>query len=627
MQEIQLDNCGIVSNARAHHARRAGGACGVLPGVYLCAIDVAVHSDTFLHLILVLPAGVLLSMSRSKCSVVVSGLVGLLLAGCSSTGDEKSISGNDVIDVETAVGTELVRLAPIVVDVVRGGDVGSVEGGSHCLPDEDLFYGDDQSIIDEDELTEIFRNRIIAANIEVVGDPVATPEQPSQWIAERVIAGTVYRMKASICYSDSGIGNSGSKGIAVVNVDWKIHGRTGGEAIFRLKTEGYGEVDGDRSGAEKEVFRQAFSQAIGNLLADPDFQRVMSGTFETVPNVNSNRFFSIKGSRPWQDPLETRREEIVTNVVTIFVEDRRGFGFFVDDQGHVLTNARLVGAADLVAVKFANGDRLMGDVIATNAKLDVALIKTEPVQAAGLPLQTQPPALGSPVFASASSENVHTDEGLARGTVNAHRVDEGVRLFQSEIVAAPHSSGGPVLDANGNVIGITANPLGPVGDSNSISLDVGFFVPIADALDALGVQIIHASPPRPKTLEADTRPPSGNDLTISVASGPESADPKRTVGATVRDNGSKVEPLPAELPLPGIWSSKRNDVWGYQGFGGAGDAVTILTTIPLQMIDRKGGWGLFSYQTPRGTGQKWLQLTDVHRNGLSAADFSAMYGL
>lgn len=541
-------------------------------------------------------------------------LAGVLLAGCSMFTDKAPVVGAEVVDTEPAARIEPLQLARVDIQVKRGEDIGSLEGGALCLPNESLIYGKDRATVYPDELSDIFLHELEAARYQVISDPVATVENPEDWKAERMIVPKVFRMQANICYPGSGVGQWKSKGAAAVAVEWQIHSRAGGSPIYTLKTEGYAQVENSQYEGDKEVFRKAFGAAVRNMLNDRLFTRQITRAATTPTADTPAAFLPISGPPVSQRPIAERLAEVKANVVKIAAGENGGAGFFIDQGRHVLTTAGTVGRTPRVTVTLADGTEVTGTVLLANGQRDVALIVTEPVDVDGLPLMIDMPDVGAPVFAPGVTQPGRPKTEPAVGVITAIREDGGLTLIQSTIASSPGIGGGPLIDAHGNVVGIAANAPKGGPDSENKLLDVSFFVPVKDALDGLGVLIERPQLPEPvmpDIREADARPAKGDSLTLETARGPRGKPVPRPAADAPRFE----EPLPKpDPPLPGIWRSRRDTVWGYEAFGGGGDGVTVLTKVPMKMVERRATWGLFSYHTPRGPGQKWIRLADVQRD-------------
>ena len=134
-------------------------------------------------------------------------------------------------------------------------------------------------------------------------------------------------------------------------------------------------------------------------------------------------------------------------------------------QGRVLTNAHNV-RGDEVTVTFADGRTAVGRVAGLDVDADVAVLETDTGDAAPLTWATGTSAgIGMPVFALANpgGRGLRVTFGFVSGVDRTFRGPRGVRITGSLEHTAPllpGSSGGPVLDAGGQLAGINTNRLG-----------------------------------------------------------------------------------------------------------------------------------------------------------------------
>ena len=135
-----------------------------------------------------------------------------------------------------------------------------------------------------------------------------------------------------------------------------------------------------------------------------------------------------------------------------------GSGFFVDDS-EIITNLHVVEGASHAVARTSSG-----------AELDVTGVVAEPRDGADairlsvaergagrtmLPLRTDLPAVGEPVVVIGAPRGL--EQTVTSGIVSAIRPSHDVwgEVFQMDAAISPGSSGGPVLDADGEVVGIT----------------------------------------------------------------------------------------------------------------------------------------------------------------------------
>jgi serine protease Do len=134
-------------------------------------------------------------------------------------------------------------------------------------------------------------------------------------------------------------------------------------------------------------------------------------------------------------------------------------------EGRVLTNAHNV-RGDQVTVTFADGRTAEGSVAGNDIDADLAVIDVDTGGAPALPWAADSaPGVGTPVFALANpgGRGLRVTFGFVSGIERTFRGPRGRRISGSLEHTAPllpGSSGGPVLDAGGQLLGINTNRLG-----------------------------------------------------------------------------------------------------------------------------------------------------------------------
>jgi serine protease Do len=156
-------------------------------------------------------------------------------------------------------------------------------------------------------------------------------------------------------------------------------------------------------------------------------------------------------------------EEAGSSVVGIGQRWGVGSGIVLGE-GRVLTNAHNVRGSH-VTVTFADGDTAEGTVAGHDMDGDLAVIEVDTGHAPALPWADGAPAVGTPVFglANPGGRGLRVTFGFVSGIDRSFRGPRGLRITGSLEHTAPllpGSSGGPVLNAAGQLLGINTNRLG-----------------------------------------------------------------------------------------------------------------------------------------------------------------------
>jgi len=136
-----------------------------------------------------------------------------------------------------------------------------------------------------------------------------------------------------------------------------------------------------------------------------------------------------------------------------------GSGFVVDADGYILTNDHVIAGPGQLTVFFDSGARLTPQVIASDPARDIALLKVE----SGRTLRALPLAIeareGEEVLAIGYPLDLDGGMSVTQGIVSAFRSYGGVDYVQTDAATNKGSSGGPLLNRRGEVVGMSSRAL------------------------------------------------------------------------------------------------------------------------------------------------------------------------
>lgn len=162
-----------------------------------------------------------------------------------------------------------------------------------------------------------------------------------------------------------------------------------------------------------------------------------------------------------------------------------GSGFVIDKDGHIVTNYHVIEGADEVFVNFSQDDRLKATVVGVDPQTDVALLKIDAHRRALAPSQ-----IGNSGFVHVGDQVVAIgnpfglDRTVTSGIVSAlqrqiispsnYPID---KIIQTDAAINRGNSGGPLLNADGEVIGVNTQ-IATGGNGSEGNVGIGFAIPI-----------------------------------------------------------------------------------------------------------------------------------------------------
>jgi putative serine protease PepD len=185
-------------------------------------------------------------------------------------------------------------------------------------------------------------------------------------------------------------------------------------------------------------------------------------------------------------PVTDLYRQVVPSVVLITTsEGSLGSGVIVTDTGIVLTAHHVISGGGDISILFADGTKTVATVAAANPKIDIAALIPKKLPevvvpatlGGGVAVGSDVVAIGNPLGLR-DSITTGIISGLNRTTKT--KVGELSGLIQFDAAVNPGSSGGPLLNSQGLVVGVIVSIADP-GDDEAFA-GIGFAVPIGTAL-------------------------------------------------------------------------------------------------------------------------------------------------
>lgn len=266
---------------------------------------------------------------------------------------------------------------------------------------------------------------------------------------------------------------------------------------------------------EPSVMAESTEPIQGNFIA-----RAVEKVGPAVVRIDATRRVKSPSSAPFRNPLLDRffGEDLPAEPERL--ERGTGSGLILSAQGQLITNAHVVEGADVVDITLRDGRTFEGVVLGRDRVTDIAVVK---IEAQGLPVVQMggAEALVPGQWAIAIGNPLGLDNTVTAGIISATGrssaqvgiPDKRVRFIQTDAAINPGNSGGPLLNEQGQVIGI----------NTAIRADaqgLGFAIPIETALRVadqlftsgtaehpfLGIQMVDLTPATKSLLQQQQFP-------------------------------------------------------------------------------------------------------------------------
>jgi putative serine protease PepD len=222
-----------------------------------------------------------------------------------------------------------------------------------------------------------------------------------------------------------------------------------------------------------------------------------------------------------------------------------GSGFVYDSDGHIITNDHVVNGQS-ISVQFWNGKTYDATLVGSDSSTDLAVIKVNAPSSQLYPVSLGRSAdlqVGDPVVAIGSPFGLQ--ETVTSGIVSAlHRsidsLNQNFRIIdsiQTDAAINHGNSGGPLLDADGRVIGVNAQIRSDSGGSDGI----GFAIP-SDTVHTIAGQLISTGQAKHAYLGVALSDSSTQARVAQVNPGTPAASAKLKAGDVITEvDGAKVD--------------------------------------------------------------------------------------
>jgi len=236
----------------------------------------------------------------------------------------------------------------------------------------------------------------------------------------------------------------------------------------------------------------------------PDFTTIVEKSEPAVVNIRTTAKVAARSGPQGQDPYEMFRhffgpdfqppggprngpQQNPRGKPRAEPEERSvprgvGSGFFISEDGYLLTNHHVVEDATDIFVTLTDAREFKAKVIGSDKRTDVALLKVEAKGMAFLPIGSAK-SLKKGQWVMAIGSPFGLESTVTSGIVSALGRETGDYLpfIQTDVAVNPGNSGGPLLNLKGEVVGINAQIVSRSGGFMGISLAI----PIEEAMSVV----------------------------------------------------------------------------------------------------------------------------------------------
>jgi len=173
--------------------------------------------------------------------------------------------------------------------------------------------------------------------------------------------------------------------------------------------------------------------------------------------------------------------------------EAQGSGFFINNDGHIVTNNHVVDGADVVKVRLADGEELEADIVGTDPLTDLAVLKVDPPKGqayvefaddVNLRVGDWVLAVGNPFGLGGT-----VTSGIVSAIGGQNRENQYLDFVQIDAPINRGNSGGPTFDLKGRVVGVNTAIFSPTGGS----VGIGFAIPARVAKETVAQLIANGA--------------------------------------------------------------------------------------------------------------------------------------
>lgn len=362
----------------------------------------------------------------------------------------------------------------MVVELTNGQKIGEITNGSYFKP----FYWQESGISNATvEFNTIAETELSNAGYNTIRQGKLFAEEQSEF-PKLLVGGSL----KSLNYKSRFNLYQGSQNNCTMVIEWQIFSRIKNKVIFNYTTEG----SYNRAGGESASnIRESFREAIINLTQLDTFVAIIEAQdANKVLDESINKEQIVIAKLP-KAKFKSKAEMIAKSTessVTIKCDVVHGSGFIISSDGFIITNQHVISKSKEILVIFDNGISIPAKLIYENEDYDLAIIKLSGKGFKPLRMgNSDSVTTGADVYAIGTPKDIDLGQTVTKGIISGKRTIENRVFLQTDASIHGGNSGGPLLNENGEVIGINS-----YGYKNAEGLNLA--IPINVAIEKLNIQ-------------------------------------------------------------------------------------------------------------------------------------------
>ncbi len=393
----------------------------------------------------------------------------------------------DVFDLE---GTPLIAFDKLLVDFDNGQKIG--ERKFLRGPTEEITWSGSIKVGDNSFEKKFYRiatdmgfNTLVSKGSQLFSEEDYSDNKLPKYIigVEVVDYNISYRESAAKDYNDGEF-----VGVTTISFNWKVLNKKSNNIIlekqntasFRFRQNRYESAQNNLEVFELALIDFLKSEELIRLVREDksDFEayKVDVDVKETkLPSIDLPEFASSSEMIQHVNP----------SCVTVITDGGHGSGVIISEKGLMLSAYHVVEGVNKIDVKFSSGLTLSADIVSYDKFNDIVLLDIQGEGFKALPLYSLADyPLGMDVLTIGTPADLDLGQSISKGIISGKRKNEGHTYLQVDMSISPGNSGGPLLNKDGQIVGIVQRKIIGTGIEG-----IGFAIPIELVKESLSISI------------------------------------------------------------------------------------------------------------------------------------------